>query len=163
MRANLYLVVIGFLFWFAIAVILVFSGRVLKRLGIRRRWSFLLAVPVVNICAFWVLALAAWPSDSSVYRPTWQTMGLGLVLTALSFVASSLIGEMQLFGKIRLLETQQLGTLLMLPSCCVLERVGLHKAWSLLHLIPLGSVVALFLLAYLPWPSDLLVGHAASR
>lgn len=157
MRANIYLYLLVLPFWMGIAAVFVASCRILKRLGFRRWWCLFLFVPVANICAIWWLAFAAWPSATSVYRPTWQGILYGLLLTALALFTSSLIGEMQPFGKMEVFDKiQRFSFLLVLPSCCVLERVGFRKAWSLLHLIPLGSLIAFFLLAYLPWPSDLI-------
>lgn len=47
-----------------------------------------------------------------------------------------------------------LGIFVMLPSCCVLDRLGVHKAWSILHLNLFGSLAGLLLLAYLRWPAN---------
>lgn len=155
MGANIYLYLPVLPVWVGIAAIFIASSRILKRLGFHRWWCLLLLVPVADICAVWWLAFAAWPSANSVYRPRWQSLLYGLLLTALALLTSSLIGEMQLFGKMEVFEKmQRFRVLLMLPSCCVLERVGFRKSWSLLHLIPLGSLIALLLLACLPWPSD---------
>lgn len=154
MRASIYHYILVLPFWACIAAIFASCCRILKRLGFRKGWCLLLVVPVANICAIWWLSFSAWPSQNPAYRPTRQAIWLGLTLTAIALLLSSVVAEM-LFSNMPVLnKMQRFGALLVFPSCCVLERLGSRKAWSVLHLLPLGSVIALILLANLPWSPD---------
>jgi hypothetical protein len=43
--------------------------------------------------------------------------------------------------------------LVVIPAWRIVSRAGFHGAWSLLILIPVINIVAIYVFAFIPWPS----------
>jgi hypothetical protein len=56
------------IFGLSVALILFPVGRILGRLGFSPFWSVLALIPLVNLVALWVLALAPWRRDTGGIR-----------------------------------------------------------------------------------------------
>ena len=54
------------LFFAAIVAVVVYPiGRILRRIGFSPLWSVLVFVPILNVLALWMVALADWPKQSN--------------------------------------------------------------------------------------------------
>jgi hypothetical protein len=63
-------------------------------------------------------------------------------------------GEFDMFDIISLTFFVALGAVTMVPSWRILRRTGLSPWWSLLSLMPLGTIPVLWIVAYSRWPKE---------
>lgn len=55
------------LFFAAIVAVVVYPiGRILRRIGFSPLWSVLVFVPILNLLALWIVAMADWPKQANL-------------------------------------------------------------------------------------------------